>query len=60
MRGHQRLATGISGIPKVSFFGLMSFNVSDPNYPKVLNGIAQSGAYFAQDIPTISPCCWLS
>lgn len=39
-------SAGVSGIPKVSFFGLMSFNVSDPNYiAKVLN-IAQSGAYY--------------
>lgn len=39
-------SAGISGIPKVSFFGLMSFNVSDENYiAKVLN-IAQSGAYY--------------
>ncbi|PSJ59263.1 high-affinity branched-chain amino acid ABC transporter permease LivM [Pseudaminobacter soli (ex Li et al. 2025)] len=39
-------SAGVSGIPKVSFFGLISFNVSDPNYiAKVLN-IAQSGAYY--------------
>ncbi|WP_054309776.1 high-affinity branched-chain amino acid ABC transporter permease LivM [Mesorhizobium sp. 1M-11] len=39
-------AAGISGIPKVSFFGLMSFNVSDPNYISKVLGIAQSGAYY--------------
>jgi len=39
-------SAGISGIPKVTFFGLMSFNVSDPNYiAKVLN-IATSSAYY--------------
>ncbi|SFO45911.1 branched-chain amino acid transport system permease protein [Mesorhizobium sp. NFR06] len=39
-------SAGISGIPKVSFFGLMTFNVSDPNYiAKVLN-IATSSAYY--------------
>ncbi|GAA2859067.1 high-affinity branched-chain amino acid ABC transporter permease LivM [Aminobacter sp. P9b] len=39
-------AAGISGIPKVSFFGLISFNVSDPNYIAKVFGIAQSGAYY--------------
>lgn len=39
-------AAGVSGIPKVSFFGLMSFNVSDPNYISKVLGIAQSGAYY--------------
>lgn len=39
-------SAGISGIPKVSFFGLMSFNVSDPNYISKVLGIAQSGAYY--------------
>ncbi|AZO11050.1 MULTISPECIES: high-affinity branched-chain amino acid ABC transporter permease LivM [unclassified Mesorhizobium] len=39
-------SAGISGIPKVSFFGLMSFNVSDPNYIAKVLGIAQSGAYY--------------
>jgi len=39
-------SSGISGIPKVSFFGLMSFNVSDPNYIAKVLGIAQSGAYY--------------
>ncbi len=37
---------GISGIPKISFFGLMSFNVSDPNYIAKVLGIAQSGSYY--------------
>ena len=39
-------SAGISGIPKVTFFGLMSFNVSDPNYIAKVLGIAQSGAYY--------------
>ncbi|AZO60748.1 MAG: high-affinity branched-chain amino acid ABC transporter permease LivM [Mesorhizobium sp.] len=39
-------SAGISGIPKVSFFGLMSFNVSAPNYIAKVLGIAQSGAYY--------------
>jgi branched-chain amino acid transport system permease protein len=39
-------SAGISDIPKVSFFGLMSFNVSDPNYIAKVLGIAQSGAYY--------------
>jgi len=39
-------SAGVSGIPKVSFFGLMSFNVSDPNYISKVLGIAQSGAYY--------------
>ncbi len=39
-------SAGISGIPKVSFFGLISFNVSDPNYISKVFGIAQSGAYY--------------
>jgi branched-chain amino acid transport system permease protein len=39
-------AAGISGIPKVSFFGLISFNVSDPNYISKVLGIAQSGSYY--------------
>jgi len=39
-------SAGISGIPKVSFFGLVSFNVSDPNYIAKVLGIATSGAYY--------------
>ncbi len=39
-------SAGVSGIPKVSFFGLISFNVSDPNYISKVLGIAQSGAYY--------------
>ena len=39
-------SAGISGIPKVTFFGLMSFNVSDPNYIAKVLGIATSGAYY--------------
>ncbi|MBN9242000.1 MAG: high-affinity branched-chain amino acid ABC transporter permease LivM [Mesorhizobium sp.] len=39
-------SAGISSIPKVSFFGLMSFNVSDPNYIAKVLGIATSGVYY--------------
>jgi branched-chain amino acid transport system permease protein len=39
-------SAGISGIPKVSFFGLISFNVSDDNYIAKVFDIAQSGAYY--------------
>ena len=39
-------SAGISGIPKVSFFGLMSFNVSDPNYIAKVLGLATSGVYY--------------
>ncbi len=40
-------AAGVSGIPKVSFFGLFSFNVSDPNYiSKVMTFLPQSGVYY--------------
>ncbi|MBN9232505.1 MULTISPECIES: high-affinity branched-chain amino acid ABC transporter permease LivM [Phyllobacteriaceae] len=39
-------SAGVSGIPKVSFFGLFTFNVSDPNYISKVLGIAQSGAYY--------------
>jgi branched-chain amino acid transport system permease protein len=38
--------TGISGIPKVSFFGIFSFDVSSPFYIAKVFGIAQSGAYY--------------
>lgn len=37
---------GISGIPKVTFFGLFDFNVSSPYYISKVLGIAQSGAYY--------------
>ena len=39
-------SAGISGIPKVSLFGLISFNVSDPNYIAKVLHITQSGAYY--------------
>ena len=39
-------SAGISGIPKVSFFGLMTFNVSDPNYIAKVLHIATSSAYY--------------
>jgi len=40
-------AAGISGVPKVTFFGLFSFNVSDPNYiSKVLTFLPTSGVYY--------------
>ena len=38
--------SGISGIPKVSFFGLLSFNVSDPNYIAKVFDIPTSGVYY--------------
>ncbi|WP_457939966.1 high-affinity branched-chain amino acid ABC transporter permease LivM [Mesorhizobium sp. 10J20-29] len=37
---------GISGIPKVTFFGLFSFDVSSPRYISKVFDIAQSGAYY--------------
>lgn len=39
-------SAGISGIPKVTFFGLFSFNVSDDNYISKVFDIPQSGAYY--------------
>jgi branched-chain amino acid transport system permease protein len=39
-------SAGISGIPKVTFFGLMSFDVSADNYIGKVLGIASSGAYY--------------
>ncbi len=37
---------GISGIPKVTFFGLLSFDISSPhNFAKVL-GLSPSGVYY--------------
>jgi branched-chain amino acid transport system permease protein len=39
-------SAGISGIPKVTFFGLFSFNVTDDNYIAKVFDIAQSGAYY--------------
>lgn len=39
-------SAGISGIPKVSFFGLFTFNISDPNYIAKVFNIAQSGVYY--------------
>lgn len=39
-------SAGISGIPKVTFFGLISFNVSDPNYIAKVFDIATSSAYY--------------
>lgn len=39
-------AAGISGVPKVSFFGLFTFNVSDPNYIAKVFDIPQSGVYY--------------
>ncbi|MCV3238916.1 high-affinity branched-chain amino acid ABC transporter permease LivM [Mesorhizobium sp. ZC-5] len=38
--------SGISGIPKVSFFGLFTFNVSDPNYIAKVFDIPTSGVYY--------------
>ena len=39
-------SAGISGIPKVDFFGFFTFNVADPNYIAKVFGIAQSGVYY--------------
>src|SRR6476619_2334941 len=39
-------SAGISGIPKVTFFGLMTFNVSDPNYIAKVLHLATSSAYY--------------
>jgi branched-chain amino acid transport system permease protein len=39
-------AAGISGIPKVSFFGLFTFNVSDPNYIAKVFDIPTSSVYY--------------
>jgi branched-chain amino acid transport system permease protein len=39
-------SAGISGIPKVTFFGLISFDVSADNYIGKVLGIASSGAYY--------------
>ena len=39
-------SAGISGVPKVSFFGLFTFNVSDPNYISKVFEIPQSGSYY--------------
>ncbi|MGN6583996.1 MAG: high-affinity branched-chain amino acid ABC transporter permease LivM [Rhizobiaceae bacterium] len=37
---------GISGIPKVTFFGLISFDVSDPNYIAKVFDLPMSGVYY--------------
>jgi branched-chain amino acid transport system permease protein len=37
---------GVSGIPKVTFFGLFDFDVSSPYYIAKVFDIAQSGAYY--------------
>jgi branched-chain amino acid transport system permease protein len=39
-------SAGISGIPKVTFFGLFSFDVSSPDYIAKVFDIPQSGAYY--------------
>ena len=39
-------SAGISGIPKVTFFGLISFDASAENYIGKVLGIAASGAYY--------------
>ena len=39
-------SAGISGIPKVTFFGLFDFDVSSPYYVAKVFGIATSGAYY--------------
>jgi branched-chain amino acid transport system permease protein len=39
-------SAGISGIPKISVFGLMTFNISDPNYIGKVLHLAPSGVYY--------------
>lgn len=39
-------SAGISGIPKISFFGLFTFNAADPNYIGKVFDIAPSGVYY--------------
>jgi branched-chain amino acid transport system permease protein len=39
-------SAGISGIPKVTFFGLFDFDVSSPHYIGKVFGLASSGAYY--------------
>ncbi|WP_274626918.1 high-affinity branched-chain amino acid ABC transporter permease LivM [Arvimicrobium flavum] len=39
-------SAGISGIPKVTFFGLFNFDVSSPFYIAKVFGIPQSGVYY--------------
>ncbi|MBS3648984.1 high-affinity branched-chain amino acid ABC transporter permease LivM [Pseudaminobacter sp. 19-2017] len=39
-------SAGISGIPKVTFFGIFNFDVSSPHYIGKVLGIATSGAYY--------------
>nr|WP_278116506.1 high-affinity branched-chain amino acid ABC transporter permease LivM [Mesorhizobium sp. WSM4875]WIE94839.1 high-affinity branched-chain amino acid ABC transporter permease LivM [Mesorhizobium sp. WSM4875] len=39
-------AAGLSGIPKISFFGLATFNAGDANYIGKLLDVAPSGAYY--------------
>ncbi|MCO6051275.1 high-affinity branched-chain amino acid ABC transporter permease LivM [Mesorhizobium sp. RP14(2022)] len=39
-------SAGISGIPKIDFFGWFTFNVSDPNYFGKVFGLGVSGAYY--------------
>lgn len=39
-------AAGISGIPKVGFFGWFSFNISDPHYIAKVFDLPQSSVYY--------------
>jgi branched-chain amino acid transport system permease protein len=39
-------SAGISGIPKITFFGLFDFNVSSPNYIGKVFDLPTSGAYY--------------
>ncbi|MER2632798.1 MAG: high-affinity branched-chain amino acid ABC transporter permease LivM, partial [Rhizobiaceae bacterium] len=41
-----RGSAGISGIPKVDFFGWFTFNVSDPNYIAKVFDLPVSGVYY--------------
>jgi branched-chain amino acid transport system permease protein len=39
-------SAGISGIPKITFFGLFNFDVSSPTYIGKVFGLASSGVYY--------------
>jgi branched-chain amino acid transport system permease protein len=39
-------SAGISGIPKITFFGLFNFDVSSPDYIGKVFGLASSGVYY--------------
>jgi branched-chain amino acid transport system permease protein len=39
-------SAGISGIPKIGFFGIATFNLADPNYFGKVFGLGTSGVYY--------------